>query len=274
MPIDMQKIHLITRADDAGSCRSANEAILEAVEAGITKNVSFMACGPEIEHAVELLGGRDDIAYGFHVCLNAEWEDVKWGPIRGFSIAADKDGYFLPFPNDTKVRVENEIRMGEEEWKLNDVRFQFDVDDYYMEIQSEIRVQLDYLKELGLPISYIDEHMGISWIGFGIREEIIGLCERDDLVYRPDISSLPNVDFEGEDISCLDARFKATNLNQYVWVTHPGKDEPDMQNFNLVGKPKGVVAKERDAERRLLTDPRLPELFKKWNVKVVRYDQI
>jgi predicted glycoside hydrolase/deacetylase ChbG (UPF0249 family) len=71
------KIYLVTRADDAGSCRSANEAILEGVEAGVIKNVSFLAVGPEIEHAVELLGGRDDIAYGFHVCLNSEWEAVK-----------------------------------------------------------------------------------------------------------------------------------------------------------------------------------------------------
>ncbi len=269
----MQKLQLITRADDAGSCRSANEAILEGVEAGIIKNVSFMACGPEVEHAVELLGGRDDIAYGFHVCLNSEWEDVKWEPLLPSRDFALKDGDFLPSPSDTKAYIEQQIKTRREIEEQLGTR-PFDIDDAYSDIHAEMRVQLDYLQELGLPISYVDEHMGVSRIGFGIREQIVSLCERDNLVYRMDISSLPQADSLGDELARLEARFKAANLNQYVWITHPGKDEWDMQQFNLVGQEKGIVAKERDAERRLLTEPRLPDLFKKWKIKPMRYDEI
>jgi hypothetical protein len=249
----MKKLNLVTRADDAGSCRSANEAIFEAVEAGTIKNVSFMACGPEIEHAAALLGGRDDIAYGFHVCLNAEWEDVKWGPISDCPVLTDKNGNFLPFPADTKAHLEAKNVSSEE-------------------VMIEVNAQFERLRALGLPISYLDEHMGVSWIGF--RDQLADFCKQQNLIDHPRLPSLPNIEASGDSLLDFGSRFELADLQQYIWITHPGKDEADMQKFNLVGQDKGIVARARDAERRLLTDERLPQLFRSWNVKLCCYDEI
>jgi hypothetical protein len=249
----MKNRYLVTRADDAGSCRSANEAMLEAVEAGIIKNVSFMACGPEIDHAVELLSGRDDIAYGFHVCINAEWEDVKWGPVSSDSGLVDKNGHFLPFPADTKKHLEtNNIGTSE--------------------ILREVSAQFEKLRVLGLPITYLDEHMGVSWIGF--RDELAAFCDQHNLIDHPRLPSLPKGNSSQDPLQEFISRIEAADLDRYIWVTHPGKNAPDMQAFNLAGQPKGIVAIERAAEWSLLIDERMPELFRKLNVTLCRYNDI
>lgn len=253
------KIHLVTRADDAGSCRSANEAILEGVEARIIKNVSFMAVGPKIEGAVELLGGRDDIAYGLHVCLNAEWEEVKWGPLTNSEFLTDEGGHFWPFPSDTKHQLETSSALDKRDWPSV--------------FGAEINAQLKRLRALGLNISYIDEHMGVSWIAPELRGFIENLCQLHGLVDAAPIPSLPEATNQSDDFLALEPRLKAATGDKYVWITHPGKVAADMNALYLKGQEPGVVARQRDAERRLLLDPRLPELFARRKVKVARYDE-
>ena len=228
-----------------------------------------MAVGPHIEHAVELLGGRDDIAYGLHVTLNAEWERVKWKSLSGASIFVDESGYFLPFPTDTKTQSECLLR---EEMEQNE--YCPEPADLLFGFAWEIRLQLDKLRDLGLPISYVDEHIGVSWIGFGLRNEIASLCKHYDFVDAHSFAYLPNVETSGDAFVDLEQRLKRAMLDHYVWVTHPGKDAPDMRNFFLKGGESGLVARERDAERALLVDERLPELFAKWRVKSCRYDEV
>jgi len=261
------KMRLVTRADDAGSCRSANEAILECVEAGIIKNVSFMAVGPEIEHAVELLGGRNDIAYGLHVCLNSEWEDVKWGPVGTPSILMDEHGHFLPFPNDTQSQLQRTLKG---KTLPHSSFFLKDVYDLFTEVGDEVRAQLKCLQELGLNPSYVDEHMGVSWISPDIRSTIASL----QLFDAHPIPSLPASTNTVDDFLALQSRLKSATGNEYVWVTHPGKIAPDMNAFHLKGQQPGIVARERDTERRLLLDSRLPELFSRLKVRVARYDEL
>jgi len=242
-------LQLITRADDAGSCRSANEAILECVEAGAIVNVSFMAVGPETEHAAELLRGRDDIACGLHVCLNAEWERVKWGPLTNARTLCDPNGMFRAFPHETQ-------------------RFGFSIE----EAVEEIHAQLHLLRELGLPISYVDEHMGVSWIAPELRAFLAELCEQEELIDAHAIPPLPDASGTGDHLTTLETRIENATGDKCVWVIHPGKIAPDMNAFYLKGGEAGVVARERDAERKLLCDQRLRAMLSKREVKICRYD--
>ena len=239
-------MRLVTRADDAGSCRSANDAILECVEAGIIKNVSFMAVGPEIEHAAQLFGGRDDIACGLHVCLNAEWEAVKWGPLTNAPSLCEDGGAFWPFPHDTKERG-------------------FVLE----EATREIEAQLLRLRELGLGPSYVDEHMGVSWISPELRAFIASL----GLFDAHPIPSLPDATNQTDDFLALEWRLRNATGDRNVWVTHPGKIAPDMSAFFLKGGEPGIVARERHAERQVLLDSRLPTLLAKWKTRPTRYDE-
>lgn len=257
------KIQLVTRADDAGSCRSANEAILECVEAGLIKNVSFMAVGPEIEHAARLLGGRDDIAFGLHVCLNAEWQTVKWGPLTKAPVLVDENGHFWPFPPQTKLQIQVDVS--------------FDARDFTAIVGGEINAQLGRLRDLGLNICYVDEHMSVSWISPSVRGFIENLCRLHGLVdahFIPFLPGDPEESDEDDDFQVIETRFKRATGDKYVWVTHPGKVAPDMNAFHIGGQAPGVVAHERNAERLLLLDSRLPQLFEKWRVQLARYDEL
>ena len=56
----------------------------------------------------------------------------------------------------------------------------------------------------------------------------------------------------------------------YVHVTHPGWDADDMRRFDGVGQ----VAQWRDADRRLLTEPGLPDALAARCVEVIRYTDL
>ncbi|WP_052675769.1 ChbG/HpnK family deacetylase [Paenibacillus sp. IHBB 10380] len=76
-----KEISIITRADDCGSNHSANIGIQKAIEGGVLKNISIMATCPSVEEAARLFIQRTDICFGLHFVLNAEWDNVKWGPV-------------------------------------------------------------------------------------------------------------------------------------------------------------------------------------------------
>ena len=102
-------LRLLVRSDDAGSCASANAAIAEACDAGVVRNVSVMACGPALDEAAALFAGRDDIAAGLHVTLNAEWasDAACWKPVlprEQVPSLVDENGFFWRTPAQARER--------------------------------------------------------------------------------------------------------------------------------------------------------------------------
>lgn len=245
-------IRLVTRADDAGSCVEANIGIAACCDAGVVRCVSVMAVGPAIEDAAERLAHRTDIAFGLHVSLNAEWEQVTWGPIlppAQVPTLVKEDGRFLPWPADLKARG-------------------FAVD----EAIAEVGAQLARLRALGFSIRYLDEHCHVSWgspelaaalEAFGAREGIPRCTTR--------LRGLPG---EGNDFV---ARVKAASPGDYVLVTHPAKDAPGgmLRRFHLAGSPNdATVARERDAECAALCEPGLADRLRQAGVECVKYGDL
>ncbi len=215
-------IRTVFRGDDAGSCISANEAIAEAARFGVLRNVSVMACGPALTHAAERLRGLD-ICVGLHVTLSSEWERVKWGPVADdVPDLVEPDGSFTAEPGALNRRGFN---LGQ--------------------AMVEVRAQLDRLREVGLPAAYLDEHMGVGWLP-GFRDALIQFCREEGLLAVCTLG-LPYLSAE------------ETGTKDGVFVTHPGRIAEDMIAMTLPGMPEGQVAKERDADRRLLLNPRLRE---------------
>ena len=242
----MTGVRLIVRGDDAGSCDSADEAIAECCRAGVLRNVSVMVPGPTFAAAAHLLSDIPDICLGLHVTLNAEWDTVKWGPVlppAQVPSLVDERGHFLPTP-----------------LHLHERRASTD------EMMAEVEAQLAKARAFGLPVAYLDEHMGVGWLP-GLDERLAALCAREGLVYAAPIPGLPNAG-DGDDLVdrwANDIRRAAPGA--YVLVTHPGHDTPDMQAFG------GTVAQERDAERRALLSPRLRDALESPGVEPTRYDQ-
>jgi len=244
------RIRLVTRGDDAGSCDSANVAIRQAARHGVLRNVSVMAPGPAFAAAVPLLQSLPgSICLGLHVTLNAEWETVKWPPVlprEQVPSLVDEHGYFWPTPVEAQGRGAR-------------------VD----EMLAEIEAQLARVRGAGLTVGYVDEHMGVSWPWPELRAGIAELAAREGLQDVHSVPGLPPVEGPSAREALLAALDQAAP-GAYVHVTHPGWDADDMRRFDGVGQ----VARWRDADRRLLTDPSLPEALAARGVQVVRYTDL
>ncbi|MES2464636.1 MAG: ChbG/HpnK family deacetylase [Armatimonadota bacterium] len=243
------------RADDAGSCESANLAIAEGIGAGTVKNVSVMACGPAIEHAVSLLKDQKHINLGLHVTLNAEWETVKWGPVL-----PDKHVPSLLEPGTDYFTASPRV-LGERGFSLE-------------EAVAEATAQLARARSLGLEIHYLDEHMGVGSLP-GLRSALAELCHREGLLQ---LSTLNLLRLPAADNKDLVERWLSALRNakdgDYLVVTHPGRIAPDMESFYERGGVPGAVAQERDAERRALADDSLRAGLAALGMESVRFTDL
>lgn len=131
------------------------------------------------------------------------------------------------------------------------------------EMLAEIAAQIAKARQAGLTLSYIDEHMGVSWPWPELRAGIAALAAREGLRDVYAIPHLPNAGTPDNFFQALDQAAPGV----YVYVTHPGWDADDMRRFDGTGE----VARWRDADRRLLTDPTLPAALAARDVQVVRY---
>jgi len=251
MSTSSDHIRLIIRGDDAGSCESADLAIMEACDHDIVRNVSVMVPGPTFAHSARLLAGRTDLCLGLHVTLNAEWAGPKWGPVLPVShvpTLVDAHGYFLPTPEDLQRRGFDE-----------------------QQAMAEVEAQLCRAREAGLKIRYLDEHMMVGRIG-SLRRQLAEFCRRQGLVEADRFAWLPDVPGGPAGwVERLRRRLMQIPAGCYVLGSHPGFDRPDMRQFHLPGQAPGVVAGQRDAERRGLTSPHLPGVLRELGVEIAQY---
>lgn len=247
----MATVQLLARCDDAGGCESANKAIYECCTRGVARNVSLMANGAAIAQAAEMLKDLKHAAFGCHLTLNAEWERVRWGPV----LPADKVPSLVE-PDGTLTRTPMVLHER-----------QANVEEMVVEAQA----QLDLLRKLGFNISYIDEHMGVGWQN-GLRDRLLRLAEREGLIHGDTIKYGPLAPSgpANDPVEKLIHSLKNSAAGVLKFVTHPGLDAPDM---HLMGEPDGRVAKERDRDRQILTDPRLVA-FCRGPVEPVRYTDV
>jgi len=249
------RIRLVCRMDDAGSCRSANEAVEEVLDRGYARNVSVMACCPAFDEAAEMLRRHPDACVGVHLTLNAEWDAVKWPPVlpadRVGSLV-DDDGMLLPHP-----RANHERGADPDE------------------VLAEMTAQLARMRDAGLDVKYMDEHMGFDWLD-GVAERLEGLARREGLLRgRGTVRPLPGVEGRFEDVGDeIVARVAAAAPGTYLLVGHPGYDRPDMQAFGHEGQPPGSVARDRVRQRLGFLSPKVADYAAAHAVQFARYTDV
>ena len=253
----MGELTFVSRADDLGSSRSANQAIEMVTKAGFIRNVSVMACGPFAEEAAGLLAGNKDICFGMHTTLNAEWDKVKWGPVTGAEKAeglVDENGYFLADPSlfaETKPQVET--------------------------IMREVSAQLDYLTRLRFDIRYIDSHMFPEMYVDGLdaaMEEFIrkkGLVDHMYFYYLP--QGMMDLGNSGENPPEIVKILQTIPKEQYFIVAHPSLDTEEMRKTGNAAVSGVDVAKNRAKETAIFSDPQVCALLENIGCRGVRYDE-
>ena len=236
-------IQLVTRGDDVGMCESANRGVLSSIREGCVRNISVMATGPALAHAASLLAREPGVCVGLHVALNCEWVTPRWGNVLPAAQVPS-----LCKPDGTQWETPNELHNRG-----------FSV----AEAMAEITAQLAKVRAAGFTVSYLDEHMGVGWIG--LREPLAELCRREGLVEAGAVASfLPGKGTIAE-------RLTAQTGGTFVAVGHPCLPEPELDVFVLPGQKPGDTTRDRDAQRRWFSEPNLIGMIDAGHLRVVTY---
>jgi predicted glycoside hydrolase/deacetylase ChbG (UPF0249 family) len=252
------RIRLVTRGDDCGSSRAANAAIQEAAERGILRNVGVMAPGPAFDEAAAMLKRLEGVSLGLHATITDEWHQSRWGPVLG---AAKVPTLVLPdgtFFKDTRPLWEHAPRpdLGE--------------------IVAELKAQLERMRSKGLRVDYMDTHMGFDWFP-GLKDRLRALAAAEGLLWQPpDLAALPDLRGEFADpVERFLARLGAAEPGKtYLYVTHPACDTDAMRALTYGEEKPGAVARQRDWDRRTLTEPRVLEFCREHQVAPVRFTDV
>jgi predicted glycoside hydrolase/deacetylase ChbG (UPF0249 family) len=250
----MGGIRLITRADDAGMARGANRAIVEACTRGIARNVSVMVPAPHFQDAAELLKDLPGVELGVHFTLNAEWDNVRWGPVlppERVPSLVDEHGLFFSTP--TQMH-EHHARQDE--------------------MLAEARAQIERARAAGLKVAYMDSHMGVEWVA-KTTEKLARLAEQEGLLWANPLGArLPKVPETTQGYpERLVAQLEAAADGTYVTVGHPTYDDEELRRFRINGSPEGEVARDRDGQRRMFTDPKVLACIAARRVQPTRYSE-
>jgi len=250
----MKHISIVTRADDAGSSHSANLAIRKVVQAGIIKNVSVMAPGRYVSEAAMLLAGNQNVCFGMHATINAEWALVKWGPVSDLPRDCgllDEKGMFLPSPKhfeETRPPIEC--------------------------ILKEYDAQLDKLTRAGFNISYVDSHMfpemSIPELDSATEQWAREKGLLDHMYYYILPPGLEQVLKDPKQIVTV---LRNIPEGQYFYVAHPSLNTAEMRLTGHNEASGKRVARNRGTETAIFGSKLTRALLDRFGIQTLRYDE-
>lgn len=252
-----EPIPILIRCDDWGMSHSVNMAAKQVLEKGFPVSGSIMFACPWYQEAVEIVKAYPNVSVGVHLTLNAEWKNYRWGPIAGRSAVptlVDSLGFF--FPSRSKL---------------------FGNNPSLIEIETELRAQVERAVRSGVRIDYLDYHMGAAVQTAETRAIVEKLAAEYGLAVsryfdEVDVESGYSVQV-GNKLDSLLARTKALKAGgTKLFVIHIGLDDEElraMEDLNVFG-PKDM-SKNRQSELNSLISPKFQELIHSKKYRLVNY---
>lgn len=256
----MNEKRLIIRTDDVGFCHGANAAIERILTEGVVTAVSVIANTPWAEEASRILKRFPDVSVGVHSCLNAEWEEYRWGPVSPRDQVKSLVDSLGRFFGSRKLLMQRRPLLNE--------------------VETEIRSQVEQVMTLGLNPSYIDTHMGTTISTREFQEIIERLADHYRLgisryfgeIFLPSVYALPP---EEKTAAAIKALEDISEPGLYIMVFHPGTDSPEMAAMNDVNAfGLQTMSKHRQAETDVLCSGEFKAAIFENDFKLTDYNEL
>lgn len=251
---------LVVRADDIGSCHTANLACIKSYQEGIVRSVEVMVPCPWFNEAAKMLRENPGLDVGVHLTLTSEWENYKWGPITQAPSLVDAQGHFYP---QTSQRADFPPNTGflQSGWKID-------------EVEKELRAQIELAKKEIPQVSHLSSHMGTPTATPELNALVARLAKEYKLpIETPGARYLPwpadsKATAEQREAALIKA-LEGLKGGTWIVIEHPGLDTPEMQGMGHKGYWE--VASHRDGVTKSFTSSRVKETIKARGIRLASY---
>lgn len=127
---------LIINCDDFGQSPAMNQAIMHLLEEGKVSSATIMAVAPGFEEAAEWCIRKEQRNVGLHLTLTSEFEALRWRSLTGAASLHDDSGH--------QYKTVKEFEQGART----------------KAVLKEIDAQYARVKQSGIVITHVDNHMG------------------------------------------------------------------------------------------------------------------
>jgi len=253
-------IKLVVRADDIGSCHTANLACIQCYREGIVKSVEVQVPCPWFNEAAKMLRENPGYDVGVHLTLTSEWEDYKWGPLTQAPSLVDAQGDFYPMTSQRSDFPPNTgfLQCG---WKIE-------------EVEKELRAQIELAKKMIPQVSHLSSHMGTPTCTPQLNALVQKLAKEYKLpVETPGAQHLrwmadSKASAEQREAALVKA-LEELQPGTWIVVEHPGLDTPEMQAMGHQGYWE--VASHRDGVTKAFTSAKVKEVIQRRGIQLVSY---
>ncbi len=273
------KRYVIIHADDAGMSHSVNRATIESMEQGIVSSASIMVPCPWFKEIAAYAKAHPEKDFGIHLTLNSEWDNYRWAPVAGCDKVpslCDKEGYLWGGVPAVVVNAKA------------------------VEVETELRAQIQRALDFGVPVTHLDTHMG----AVVSRPDLIEVYVKLGIEFGVPVFFLKNL---GREIPDERIRARATELVETLEAhklpvldhmtqlyTKGTVEEKRAQYLKAIAdSPPGVhylilhcgyndhelqaittSSQLRDTDRQIFTDPEFIEAVKKTGIEIVTWKQV
>jgi predicted glycoside hydrolase/deacetylase ChbG (UPF0249 family) len=250
---------LVVRCDDVGMCHSVDLAVARLLASGVPFSASVMFACPWYQEAVALLARHPQVAVGVHLTLNSEWQQYRWGPVRGRSLVpslVDAEGFLFPSEEAFASRA-----------------------PALAEVESELRAQIERARGSGLKVDYLDAHMQTAYSTPQLRALVEKLARNYGLgistYFGERSASLWDVPPEAK-LAALLRFVEQAGDGLTLLVAHLGLDNDEMTGLVDANYPADPyrVGRHRQAELDALTSPAFRAAIAAARLQPVTYRQV
>jgi chitin disaccharide deacetylase len=130
---------LMVHADDIGMSHSVNVATIEAFKKGLVTSGSVMVPCPWFPEIAAYAREHPELDLGLHLTLTSEWKYLRWRPVASpekVKGLLDEEGFMWRSERQTATKATP------------------------LEVETELRAQIERALQFGLKPTHLDTHMG------------------------------------------------------------------------------------------------------------------